>query len=75
MVPKPAILLALQEEIKHAKTCLRPSATGHIHTAISWMEYRVEQSSCHLDKKCNKQSCLLGIINKLIELSFSIVRM
>ena len=43
MVPKPAILLALQEEIKHAKTCLRPTATGHIHTAISWMQSRRDE--------------------------------
>lgn len=50
MVPKPAILLALQEEIKHAKTCLRPTATGHIHTAISWMEHRVKEIATELDK-------------------------
>lgn len=54
MVPKPAILLALQEEIKHAKTCLRPSATGHIHTAISWMEYRVEQIAKELKEQYDK---------------------
>ena len=41
MMSKPAILLALQEEIIHAKTCIRPTATGHIHTAIGWMEHRV----------------------------------
>jgi hypothetical protein len=54
MVPKPAILLALQEEIKHAKTCLRPSATGYIHTAISWMEYRVEQIAKELKEQHDK---------------------
>ena len=54
MVPKPAILLALQEEIKHAKTCLRPSTTGHIHTAISWMEYRVEQIAKELKEQHGK---------------------
>jgi len=54
MVPKPAILLALQEEIKHAKTCLRPSTTGHIHTAISWMEYRVEQIAKELEEQYDK---------------------
>ena len=43
MLPKPAILLALQVEIKHAKTCLRPTATGHIHTAISWLEHRINE--------------------------------
>lgn len=50
MMSKPAILLALQEEIKHAKTCLRPTATGHIHTAISWMEYRVEELAKELEE-------------------------
>ena len=50
MMSKPAILLALQEEIKHAKTCLRPTATGHIHTAISWMEHRVKEIATELDK-------------------------
>ena len=43
MMSKPAILLALQEEITHAKTCIRPTATGHIHTAISWMEHRIQE--------------------------------
>ena len=47
---KPAILLALQEEIKHAKTCLRPTATGHIHTAINWMQFRVDELAKELDK-------------------------
>ena len=45
MMSKPAILLALQEEITHAKTCIRPTATGHIHTAINWMEHRVKELS------------------------------
>jgi len=50
MMSKPAILLALQEEIIHAKTCIRPTATGHIHTAISWMEHRVKELSKELDE-------------------------
>jgi len=50
MMSKPAILIALQEEITHAKTCIRPSATGHIHTAISWMEHRVEELSKELEE-------------------------
>ena len=50
MMSKPAILLALQEEITHAKTCIRPTATGHIHTAIGWMEHRVKELSKELDE-------------------------
>lgn len=33
----------IKSEIKFAKSCLQPHDTGHIHTAISWMEERVEQ--------------------------------
>ncbi|MBR19889.1 MAG: hypothetical protein CMA64_07065 [Euryarchaeota archaeon] len=33
----------LEKEIEHAKTCLMPHDTGHIHTAISWMEHRIEE--------------------------------
>ena len=29
-----------EDEISFAKSCLQPSATGHIHTAISWMTKR-----------------------------------
>ena len=43
MVPKAAIVLALEEEIKHAESCLRPHDTGHINTAISWMRHRVRE--------------------------------
>jgi hypothetical protein len=31
-------IFILEDEIKFAESCLRPSATGHIHTAISWMK-------------------------------------
>ena len=43
MIPKPAILLALEAEIVYAKSQLQPHDTGHIHTAISWMEQRVRE--------------------------------
>ena len=32
----------LEDEVKYAKSCLQPHATGHIHTAISWMEGRIK---------------------------------
>ena len=54
MIPKPAIVIALQEEIKHAKTCIRPTATGHIHTAISWMEHRVKELTKELKEQHDK---------------------
>ena len=33
----------LEREIKYAKSCLREHDTGHIHTAISWLEHRIEE--------------------------------
>ena len=33
-------IFILEDEIKFAESCLQPSATGHIHTAISWMKNR-----------------------------------
>jgi hypothetical protein len=33
----------LYREIEHAKTQLQPHDTGHINTAISWMEHRVRE--------------------------------
>ena len=33
-------IFILADEISFAKSCLQPSATGHIHTAISWMTKR-----------------------------------
>ena len=36
-------IFILDDEIKFAESCLRPSATGHIHTAISWMKMRKEE--------------------------------
>lgn len=37
----------LKDEIRIAQSFLRPTATGHIHTAISWMQTRLE----HLEKQ------------------------
>ena len=33
----------LMEEIAYAESQLQPHDTGHIHTAISWMKYRVDK--------------------------------
>ena len=35
-------LVILLEEIAYAESQLKPQDTGHIHTAIGWMERRVE---------------------------------
>jgi len=43
MISKPAKVIALEEEIVYAKSCLEPQDTGHIHTAISWMDKRVRE--------------------------------
>ena len=42
-VQKMQRIFILEDEIKFAQSCLQPSATGHIHTAISWMEMRKEE--------------------------------
>jgi len=42
-VQKMERIFILEDEIKFAQSCLQPSATGHIHTAISWMRNRVEE--------------------------------
>jgi hypothetical protein len=33
----------LEREIEYAKSCLREHDTGHIHTAISWLEHRTKE--------------------------------
>ena len=33
----------LEDEIKYAKSQLQPHDTGHIYTAIDWLEYRVRR--------------------------------
>jgi len=47
LMPGPAKILVLEEEIAYAKSKLQPHDTGHIHTAISWMEQRKRE----LEKK------------------------
>lgn len=32
----------LEREVQYAKSCLREHDTGHIHTAISWLEQRIK---------------------------------
>jgi hypothetical protein len=36
-------IFILEDEIQFAQSCLQPSATGHIHTAISWMKMRKDE--------------------------------
>ena len=33
----------LEEEVEYYKTLLQPHDTGHIHTAISWLEHRINE--------------------------------
>jgi hypothetical protein len=33
----------LEKEIEYAKSQLQPHDTGHIHTAISWLEHRIRE--------------------------------
>jgi|TARA_B110000444_G_scaffold29043_1_gene24074 hypothetical protein len=33
----------LEREVEYAKTCLREHDTGHIHTAISWLQQRIKE--------------------------------
>ena len=42
-VQKMQRIFILEDEIKFAQSCLQPTATGHIHTAISWMQMRKEE--------------------------------
>lgn len=48
MISKPAKVIAIEEEIEYAKSQLQPHDTGHIHTAISWMERRVQTLKAEL---------------------------
>ena len=54
MISKPAILFALESEIKHAESCLQPHDTGHICTAISWMQQRVREIKQELKEQHEK---------------------
>ena len=47
----------LKKEIKHAKSCLLPEDTGHIHTSINWMTQRVdelEEEKLEIYRNCSK---------------------
>ena len=33
----------IKEEIAYARSQLQPHDTGHIHTAISWLEHRINE--------------------------------
>lgn len=39
----------LEDEIEYAKSQLQPHDTGHINTAISWLQHRVRQLKGHTD--------------------------
>ena len=54
MISKPALVIALEEEIKYAESCLQPHDTGHIHTAISWMKLRVLELKRELKEQHEK---------------------
>lgn len=43
------VVSILKEEIRVAESKLQPHDTGHIHTAISYMKYRIEE----LEKEMN----------------------
>ena len=43
-------LVVLMEEIAYAQSQLEPTDTGHIHTAINWMQHRVEEIKEKLKK-------------------------
>jgi len=36
-------LQVLEDEIAYAQSQLQPHDTGHIHTAISWLQHRVRK--------------------------------
>lgn len=56
MISKPARVIALETEIEHARSCLQPHDTGHIHTAISWMEHRVRELKEELDAQYSRET-------------------
>jgi len=47
-------LILLMDEIAIAKSQLRPEDTGHIHTAISYLESRVDEVSMKIDNDLKK---------------------
>lgn len=46
---KEDVVAILKEEIRVAESKLQPHDTGHIHTAINYMKYRIEE----LEKELN----------------------
>ena len=54
MISKPAKVIALEEEIVYAKSCLQPHDTGHISTAIGWMQHRVRELKLELREQHDK---------------------
>ena len=46
-------IIHLLREIEFAKSQLQPHDTGHISTAIGWMERRVSQLQAELRKEVN----------------------
>lgn len=43
------VLSVIDSEIEYAKSQLQPQDTGHIHTAINWMQYRKKDLNKQLD--------------------------
>ena len=43
-------VIHLLREVEYAKSQLQPHDTGHISTAISWMEKRINQIMTDIDK-------------------------
>ena len=43
-------VIHLLREVEYAKSQLQPHDTGHINTAISWMESRINQIMTDMDK-------------------------
>tara|TARA_B100001093_G_scaffold358973_1_gene343563 strand:+ start:954 stop:1130 length:177 start_codon:yes stop_codon:yes gene_type:complete len=48
---KQDLVNTLRREIAYAESKVRPSATGNIITAISWMESRVEELETQLNEE------------------------
>ena len=48
---KQDLVNTLRREIAYAESKVRPSATGHIITAISWLKTRVEELETQLNEE------------------------
>tara|TARA_B100001248_G_scaffold87331_1_gene64141 strand:+ start:360 stop:536 length:177 start_codon:yes stop_codon:yes gene_type:complete len=48
---KQDLVNTLRREIAYAESQVRPSATGHIITAINWMKCRVEELETQLNEE------------------------